>query len=563
MKLTPPMDWNFIKSIFDPREIIFPFTLRKLFFFLFYALLIAAVVAVETNVGFFDYLVHAVKSNLIPLMAVLYGFEPLLMLVTMAFTKYPDKLPEISEKPPEPADVEIQLEEENTQTAIKAHNKKMAVIIVAHNSSLEIEATLRAYLKIVEPEQIYIIDNGNSEQPTDNTLSIAKSVSERINYYWHNRGNKTVAQFIGLILAQGDHREFALMSDDDVHPPSNFKFNESLLENEKFKGIFYPIMAISKKEKPSRLVQFQSIEYKQADHFKMFEDRFHGVLYPHGAIALWKISVLLRTLLTHSTRFIAEDLETGIRAARLGYRQRFDANYVFPTEVPTTVLGPDQNLYKQRARGWCMGIHTMNFELLRNFFTEWNLKPADVAALKASQMYTLYNNYVDWTRLLVMIISASDPTYWGKLAAVIAGQQAMTMFWHYAKLRNRPDLQHDFLTLATMFFYRLLLTAFTNIGLLRLLLVYLPNLSPAKTIEELLKSGEFKNLKVELPEFLASLIAPSKEEAKPENAPSFKDSLYSFFWKKPISKKPSITIEEVVETKHKEIELVSDTPSSP
>lgn len=94
------MDWNFIKSIFDPREIIFPFTLRKLFFFLFYALLIAAVVAVETNVGFFDYLVRAVKSNLIPLMAVLYGFEPLLMLVTMAFTKYPDKLPEISEKPP-------------------------------------------------------------------------------------------------------------------------------------------------------------------------------------------------------------------------------------------------------------------------------------------------------------------------------------------------------------------------------------------------------------------------------------------------------------------------------
>ncbi|KTC69930.1 Glycosyl transferase family 2 [Legionella birminghamensis] len=536
------MDWRFIKSIFDLRELIFPLSFRKLFFFLFYALLIGAVVAVESSVGFFDYLIMAVKSNLIPLMAILYGFEPLLTLTSMAFTRYPPKEPEAPVKAADQIDVDIEAEQD-PRTAIKNHNKGLAVIIVAHNSEAEIEATLRAYLKIVEPEQIFVIDNGNSELPADNTLSIVKSVSESIHYHWHNRGNKTIAQFVGLLLAfEYSH---VLMSDDDVRPPPCFRFTRELLSDSRFKAIFYPIMAISNEEKPSKLVQWQSLEYKQADHYNMFEASSHGALYPHGAIALWDRLSLIKALLRHSTRFIAEDIETGIRSARLGYRHQFDSQYIFPTLVPKTILGPRPNLYAQRVRGWSMGIQTLNLELLWNFLTEWNLHPADVSVLKVSQLYMLYNNWVDWTRLAVMIISASDATYWGKLGAIIAGQQLTTMLWHYVKLRNRPDLQHDFFTLTSMFFYRLLQIGFTNFGLIRLLAIYLPNLQPAKTIEEQLKDGEFTNLQVELPEFL-----PVKKETRSENKPGFKESIYSFFCcgkSREIKPAPAITVELVEE----------------
>lgn len=513
------VDRQFLKTIIDIREYFTPVTLRKFFFFLFYSVILGGLFSLEFTVGLSEHLIPLVRSNLLPLMVILYGFEPALVIISLLFTRYPPPAPVIT-------DVENNEDEETI-----AANENMAIVIPSHNSADTISATIHACLKIVRPHQIFVIDNGNSLLPTDNTLEVIKHISESINYYWHPRGNKTIAQYIGALLAK--QYKWCLTIDDDVLPPPKFKFDKLLLETG-VQAIFYPITAIGLDGKTSWLIRCQGLEYLQSDHFKMFESRFHGVLYPHGAVSLWERKSWLQVLREHDTRFIAEDVQSGLIAERLGFHKKFDSNYYFPTVVPTTLLGQLPNLYQQRARGWSFGIQTLNLPMLRAYITQWNFKPSDVAVLKLSQTYGLYNNFVDWTRLAVMIISAPDPLYWARLAAVIAGQQITTIIWHYVKLRNRPDLQQDFNTLITMFFYRWLQMGLTNIGLIRLLTIYLPNLKPAPGIPQLELAGEFKALVLQEEPLIA-------EQATPEPRSSFKYSLCSFF-KRAAPPQPATTL---------------------
>jgi len=499
------VDRQFLKTLIDVREYFHPVTLRKVLFFLFYGAILGGLFSLEFTVGLSEHLIPLVRSNILPLMILLYGFEPVLVLTTLLFTRYP------------PAPVIADVENTENEETIAA-NKEMAIVIPAHNSANDISATIHACLKIVRAPQIFVIDNGNSVLPADNTLEVIKHISEDINYHWHTRGNKTVAQYIGALLAK-DY-SCCLTLDDDVHPPIHFRCDPLLLQSGA-QAIYYPIRAIGAENKSSWLIRCQDIEYQQAGYFKMFESRFHGVLYPHGAVSLWERKSWIKMLREHDTRFIAEDVQSGLISERLGSRKKFDSRFYFPTLVPTTLVGQLPNLYQQRARAWSFGIQTLNLPMLQAYVFQWNCMPSDVAVLKLSQTYGLYNNFVDWTRLAVMIISANDPLYWAKLAAVIAGQQVTTIIWHYVKLRNRPDLQQDFNTLISMFVYRWLQAGLTNIGLIRFLAVYLPNLKPAPTIAQLELAGEFKEL-IPQDERLLSV-----EQSPPK--PSFKHALYSFF----------------------------------
>jgi hypothetical protein len=93
-----------------------------------------------------------------------------------------------------------------------------ALLIPCYKSASLIGATLEAALKIFPPEHIFVIANGNSPVPLDNTEEVCQPYA--VNHIWSPIGSKIVAQFVGCYAA----RQFknVLLIDDDCALPENF-----------------------------------------------------------------------------------------------------------------------------------------------------------------------------------------------------------------------------------------------------------------------------------------------------------------------------------------------------
>jgi cellulose synthase/poly-beta-1,6-N-acetylglucosamine synthase-like glycosyltransferase len=105
-----------------------------------------------------------------------------------------------------------------TETKIQPNVKDTALLIPCYKSANLIAATLEASLKIFPPSHIYVIANGNSATPLDNTEEVCRPYG--VNHIWSPIGSKIVAQFVGCYAA----RDFknVLLIDDDCALPENF-----------------------------------------------------------------------------------------------------------------------------------------------------------------------------------------------------------------------------------------------------------------------------------------------------------------------------------------------------
>lgn len=93
-----------------------------------------------------------------------------------------------------------------------------ALLIPCYKSADKIAATLEAALKIFPPSQVFIIANGNSATPLDNTEEICRH--HEVNHIWSPIGSKIIAQFVGCYAAKAFTN--VLLIDDDCALPENF-----------------------------------------------------------------------------------------------------------------------------------------------------------------------------------------------------------------------------------------------------------------------------------------------------------------------------------------------------
>lgn len=87
-----------------------------------------------------------------------------------------------------------------------------------YKSAKIIGPTLDAALKVFPASHIYVIANGNSPTPLDNTEEVCLPYG--VNHIWSPIGSKIVAQFVGCYAAK--HFENVLLIDDDCALPANF-----------------------------------------------------------------------------------------------------------------------------------------------------------------------------------------------------------------------------------------------------------------------------------------------------------------------------------------------------
>ncbi|KAK5129731.1 hypothetical protein LTR08_002942 [Meristemomyces frigidus] len=269
--------------------------------------------------------------------ALIYAFAPLCML--------------FEKEPPMPADIE---NIDPTQTP-GVHN--VALLIPCYKSENIVGPTLESALKVFPASHIFVIANGNSPTPLDNTEKVCNKYG--VNHVWSPVGSKIVAQFVGCYAAK--HFENVLLIDDDCALPPNFP-----IVSERMKGkvgcIGYTIKSVGpNSSKGTYCCQAQDIEYKLSGLQRQFAGAIGSATFPHGAISLWNTNFLIDTFHTHPGFSVSEDWFFGHVARKLGCRIKMCSAVFVETETPSAVFFAgggsrggfgEMTIFKQRFYRW-------------------------------------------------------------------------------------------------------------------------------------------------------------------------------------------------------------------
>jgi len=185
----------------------------------------------------------------------------------------------------------------------KRDSSETCLMIPAYKAAGALPETLTCALKIFKPEQIFVVANGNSPTPLDNTEEVCEKFG--VNHTWVPVGSKITAEFIGCVLAK-DYK-YIMLIDDDVHLPANLPLVTNRI-NETTACIGYTIKSTGLNgSKGSFIQQAQDLEYKLSGLSRCFQAKYGSATFPHGAIILWDRNVLEKLFWGHPGFQISED----------------------------------------------------------------------------------------------------------------------------------------------------------------------------------------------------------------------------------------------------------------
>jgi cellulose synthase/poly-beta-1,6-N-acetylglucosamine synthase-like glycosyltransferase len=209
-----------------------------------------------------------------------------------------------------------------------------ALLIPCYRSGPIIGRTLEAALKIFPASHIYVVANGDSSSPLDNTEETCRAYG--VNHIWCPVGSKIVAIFVGCYAVK--HFRYVLLIDDDCILPPNFPVVVSRLTDH-VRCIGYTIKSVnSNSSKGSWCQQAQDLEYKLAGLQRTFAGRIGSATFPHGAISLWERTFLKEALQHHPGFSISEDWFLGNSCRHLGGRVQMCSAVFVETTTPSAFI---------------------------------------------------------------------------------------------------------------------------------------------------------------------------------------------------------------------------------
>lgn len=235
--------------------------------------------------------------------------------------------------------------------------KDTCLLIPCYKSENIIGPTLMAATRIFPPSNIFVIANGNSPTPLDETEAVCQKYG--VNHVWSPVGSKIVAQFVGCYAAKGFKN--VLLIDDDCALPPNFPIVSDRLVG-KVKCMGYTIKSVGPNSSRGTLAQqAQDIEYKLSGLQRELMSRIGSALFPHGAISLWDREFLIKTFHQHPGFNVSEDWFFGHVARELGCRTKMCTSVFIETETPSAVFFSsggsrggfgEMTVFKQRFTRW-------------------------------------------------------------------------------------------------------------------------------------------------------------------------------------------------------------------
>ncbi|KAL2350777.1 nucleotide-diphospho-sugar transferase [Cryomyces antarcticus] len=231
------------------------------------------------------------------------------------------------------------------------------LMIPCYKSENIVGATLEAAIKIFPPSHIFVIANGNSPTPLDNTEAVCQKYG--VNHVWSPVGSKIVAQFVGCYAMKGFKN--VLLIDDDCALPPNFPIVSDRMKG-KVGCLGYTIKSVGPNSSKGTLAQrAQDLEYKISGLQRALAGKIGSATFPHGAISLWNREFLLKTFHTHPGFSVSEDWFFGHVARQLGCRIKMCTSVFVETETPDSVFVSsggsrggfgEMTIFKQRFSRW-------------------------------------------------------------------------------------------------------------------------------------------------------------------------------------------------------------------
>jgi hypothetical protein len=253
-----------------------------------------------------------------------------------------------------------------------------ALMIPCYKSASLIANTLEAALKIFPASHIFVIANGNSLTPLDETEEVCARYD--VNHVWCPIGSKIVAQFVGCYATKSFLN--VLLIDDDCALPPNFP-----LVGDRMKGnvkcIGYTITSVGPNSTKGTLCQqAQDLEYKISGLQRAFAGKIGSATFPHGAISLWNRAFLLKTFQEHPGFSVSEDWFFGHVARKLGCRILMCTSVFVETETPSSVFFAsggsrggfgEMTIFKQRFLRWNFFFVNGMWYNMAYIFGSWKL----------------------------------------------------------------------------------------------------------------------------------------------------------------------------------------------
>ena len=472
------IDFKFVASIFNLKPFFIPVTRRKIFLYVLYAFVGVFLSGFTLLPSAYELLSRFCSINASLLLVQFLMIDPSVVLACVLLCRYPP-LPK--------------------KQRTNKENPTIALVITCHKSADAIIQTLKAALVHLEPQNIFIADNGNQKEPLDNTLELIKKLDPRLNYRWNNIGNKTLAQFLAVRQIDKERKDIKhiMIIDDDVTISPHLRFPVERIEGNT-KALVIGIRGVDGKGKQRVLwTKWQDMEYKVSDFVKIFQDQYCSVMYPHGAISLWDKSILLQILIDHDSVFYADDVKMGMWLTRRGYRLGYYADAVVNTETPDTIFGPAPNYYNQRVRSWDFAEHMLTWRYIKCLaFGYIRGNPLQTLLLKFFQLYSLYTNLIDWLKIPgIVFYLTHEPAIFGiTFTSMLFLNTCSILAWNYISCRNRPDIRISITTILTFPIYKLISSIIRIISVFRCALVYWPRFKPKLDRPKLLSEEKIKDI---------------------------------------------------------------------
>ncbi|RAH66707.1 glycosyl transferase [Aspergillus aculeatinus CBS 121060] len=285
-----------------------------------------------------------------------------------------------------------------------------ALLIPCYRSAPVIGQTLEAALKIFPASHVYVIANGDSTNPLDNTEEICRRYG--VNHIWCPVGSKIIALFVGCYAAKVFR--YVLLTDDDCILPANFPVAISRL-TDNVRCVGYTIKVVGpESSKGTYCQQAQDLEYKLAGLQRTFAGRIGSATFPHGAISLWERAFLKDTLQDHPGFSISEDWFLGNSCRRLGGRIKMCSMIFVETAAPPAFLWVDKDqsrggfgemtVFKQRFLRWnFFVVNGMRYNLAY-IFGSWKLGRWEIGA-KIFVMQEVYETVLSILAPFILPIS--------------------------------------------------------------------------------------------------------------------------------------------------------------
>ncbi|KAF2462566.1 glycosyl transferase [Lindgomyces ingoldianus] len=344
-----------------------------------------------------------------------------------------------------------------------------ALMIPCYKSAGLIAATLEAALKIFPPSHIFVIANGNSPTPLDDTEEVCRPYG--VNHVWSPIGSKLVAQFVGC-FATKDFK-YVLLIDDDCALPSNFPIVTDRLVG-KVQCIGYTIKSVGPNSSKGNLCQqAQDLEYKLSGLQRDFAGRVGSATFPHGAISLWDRQTLMKTFYEHPGFSVSEDWFFGHVARKLGCRIKMCSSVFVETETPTAVLFSrggsrggfgEMTIFKQRFMRWNFFFVNGLWYNLSYIFCSWKLGWYEIGA-KVFVFQEVYETILYLLTPFILPISFYvRPSFCGiLLASTILMYLINTIIFNEVHLRQKNERLGWVLVYIYYLPYKIILT-FINVA---------------------------------------------------------------------------------------------------